>query len=391
MFFEVSNSVNSRFPHHHFLKNNFVLNVDAGWQTKQIQDTFYVYKGYCDDNLLEDILSMDKNYHGNFCIFEYDYSSCCLYLHTNIWRSFNIFYEPGKWFSNLIKSENQIYADAKLKLNSALEFTTDQIDIIGVVGEQKNYDSVVEYSYNKLYNKIEKFLQVNNLPVKCFLSGGVDSATVYSFVSTLTDDFEHVFNETVEWDYFYCNNFDHLRKNFWSYKQIHHWNQACVLTSGAPGDEYTLRNPVMLDIWLTWHGSSLEEYAKTSGDYNQSEYFNRYVSKLKNDNHHQQTIEQCKSLDKKSFCKKMCSIVANDAQHWHLGNTLTFTPLRDLEIFKAIFMLDPDQLKSHIVDADFQKKLISKNNPDILSYLSNKKNTGETYKNIFKLMQKVSS
>ena len=83
--------------------------------------------------------------------------------------------------------------------------------------------------------------------------------------------------------------------------------------------------------------------------------------------------------------------MVNDFQHWHLGNTLTFTPLRDIEIFKTLLRLDTDTAIKQIVNSEISFELIARNNPDLLNYLSPKKNVGNVYENLFQLMSKVSA
>ena len=41
----------------------------------------------------------------------------------------------------------------------------------------------------------------------------------------------------------------------------------------------------------------------------------------------------------------------HDHQHWHLENTLTFTPFKDIEITKLILQLAPEDLIKHFKDA----------------------------------------
>jgi hypothetical protein len=77
---------------------------------------------------------------------------------------------------------------------------------------------------------------------------------------------------------------------------------------------------------------------------------------------------------------------ANDHQHWHLGNTLTFTPMRDLEILKLMLNLPWRDQVSQMLDSAISKELIKLNSPDILDILSVQKNTGNYLENLVHLL-----
>jgi hypothetical protein len=88
------------------------------------------------------------------------------------------------------------------------------------------------------------------------------------------------------------------------------------------------------------------------------------------------------TLSKEQLFWEMCNIVVNDWQHWHLGNTLTWTPLRDLEIFKLFLRLPIEQSWGQIFDSEISKKLIEKNKPGLTQLISDQKNSGNPLKNL---------
>jgi hypothetical protein len=90
----------------------------------------------------------------------------------------------------------------------------------------------------------------------------------------------------------------------------------------------------------------------------------------------------------KDTLKTCCNYNINDWQHWHLGNTLTWTPLRDLDIFKTIARLPFDDLKDQIMNSTVQMALIAKNNPEILTYLTKQKNNPHVFENLTNLFYK---
>ena len=77
-----------------------------------------------------------------------------------------------------------------------------------------------------------------------------------------------------------------------------------------------------------------------------------------------------------------CNTVVNDWQHWHLGNTLTWTPFRDLELFKLYMSLPYEQALGQIMNSAVSRVLIERNVPGLTTMLSDQKNTGNFMKNL---------
>ena len=71
---------------------------------------------------------------------------------------------------------------------------------------------------------------------------------------------------------------------------------------------------------------------------------------------------------------QVLNILANDYQHWHLGNTLTWTPYKDIEIVKILLQCPINQLIPQLLDGRLSKDLIMDYNPAIIDYLSQYKN-----------------
>jgi hypothetical protein len=82
---------------------------------------------------------------------------------------------------------------------------------------------------------------------------------------------------------------------------------------------------------------------------------------------------------------KICDTIVNDWQHWHIGNTLTWTPLRDLEITKIMLRVPIDQVLPQIMNSDFSRELILRTAPDLNRIISSKKNSGNYMSNLVSL------
>jgi hypothetical protein len=78
----------------------------------------------------------------------------------------------------------------------------------------------------------------------------------------------------------------------------------------------------------------------------------------------------------------LCNVIINDWQHWHVGNTLTWTPLRDLDIFKILIRLDTDSGIKQILNSELSIELIENNVPGLSKVISDQKNTGAARANL---------
>ena len=64
----------------------------------------------------------------------------------------------------------------------------------------------------------------------------------------------------------------------------------------------------------------------------------------------------------------------NDFQHWHLDETLTFTPFKDLDLVQLILKGSKDLIQKQAADAYINKELIKLTNVANLKLISNYKN-----------------
>jgi hypothetical protein len=247
--------------------------------------------------------------------------------------------------------------------------TEHKFDVIGGTDlVVSNVDQIDEL----LINKIQRFLAHNKQPLRVFLSGGVDTLLLYSYVHRLGAEYELVWNLHTDLDEFYLANSSDIKKN-WGYRQIHHWQTSCVLASGAPGDEFMLRSPTTANQYLLSHGTSIPEQLAHHPDCLHRDYFSQYTDLF---------------LGQRAVTTvELCNNVINDWQHWHLGNTVTWTPFRDLELFKLFLALPYDQALGQIMNSSVSRKLIERNVPGLTQVLSDQKNTGNAMRNLRGLLK----
>jgi hypothetical protein len=214
--------------------------------------------------------------------------------------------------------------------------------------------------------------------LKVFCSGGIDSTLVWSFIKRHTSDYELVLENRQQWDYFWCRNRRQITQQFWAYQQLHHWLEPCVLTSGAPGDEFFFRSPVTVNLWCMYNDIDIFDLLRPGVgilyDYFMLEKNQAVFRAQQSDRSMDEVMRKTPS----EFNRYLCDIIVNDCQHWHLGNTLTFTPLRDLEIFKLFLNLNARDLIPQIFDGEISRSLIARNDLSLLDRMSDVKNVGES-------------
>jgi len=370
MFFHISNQPQENYPDHWQL-GGFCVSTDSGWQLEQVGTAQVLYKGYADragltDLLMDVVLQTTPHILGNFCAMVMVDNS--LTIQTDQYRSFPIYIGNGT-VNNLIPTDHTAWTDSIITVHADLAVTEHKFDVIG--GTDLSVSTVNQID-ELLINKIQRFLSHNKRPLRVFLSGGVDTLLLYSYVYRLEAEYELVWNLHTDLDEFYLANSSDIKKH-WGYRQIHHWQMPCVLASGAPGDEFMLRSPTTANQYLLSHGTSIPEQLQHHPDCLHRDYFSQYTALL---------------LDQQAgTTAELCNTVLNDWQHWHLGNTLTWTPLRDLELFKLFLALPYDQVIGQIMNSDVSLELIERNVPGLSQVLSDQKNTGNAMRNLRGLLK----
>jgi hypothetical protein len=378
MFFSISKQLQENFPCH-YTAGQFVINTDVGWKQELVGNFTVVYKGYADNfdlssNLELVIAQPQPVASGNFCALVY--LNDCITIHSSRDRSFPIFITDD-CVNNLIPGEKIAWADSLVTINKDMSVTEEKFDAIGDIDISPISKQQVQHEIIELLDKKTKaFLSHNTLPINAFLSGGVDSLLVYSFLQKHTKNYTMINHAHVDYDYFWMKNSGDIVK-FWAYKQIHHWIAPNILTSGAPGDEMTLRAPFTAGMYLMHHNVDIFELLERPAYMQKSYFLLDKNKKLFNSMHRAE-------IDKSALFRQMCNINLNDWQHWHLGNTLTWTPLRDLEIFKLMLRLPLADVIDQFLDSKFSLDIIEYNCPGLSHAVSDQKNTGNALKNLDK-------
>lgn len=368
---------------------HWCVDTDEGWQVDRTWDRVLMFKGYTDEGLLPDRVreiaaAPWASVQGNFCVLDIQESGIRV-IHNEC-RSFPLWYDDKQGLTNLVPLTHSVWADSSVHINPDLDLTEVKHDIIGDLPQSTALVSyVLDTIDDILITKFKTFFEHNNLPVRIFLSGGIDTTLMWSYLCKLGIKHEVVLAEHLEFDKFWVRNHHRLTEQNWAYKQIHHWRDPTVLVSGCPGDEFTLRNPGMANMLSMCHdGRMLHEIIEPADlHYN---YFNSQKNrelfiKQRQDPEVNKLIRDPRLLE-----QHLLDRAANDHQHWHLGNTLTFTPMRDLEILKQFLSMPWHIQQGQMLNSDISRQLIRRNWPEAETILSTQKNHENYLENLEQLI-----
>lgn len=388
MFFNLSYVPQVNFPCYYTL-GNLCVSTDAGWSYRELQDYQILFKGYADDFCIESDVNLlitqtePKNL-GNFCAFVYDKRQQAVKIKTDRYRSFPIYVEQGNFVSNLAQSQHVAWTDSLLTIMPDLSVHEEKFDVIGTIDvSQIDVHEALDIIQKRLLQRTTQWLSHNQKPIRSFLSGGVDSLLVYSLLLSCGAQPELISFSHIDHDYFWLKNSGTLRSQYWAYNQIHHWYEPCVLTSGAPGDEFMLRSPTTIGMFLQYRGLNIQDLLQDAKW--QKCLHNSYFNKSTHQRLFQSQQVDC-DQPPEQFYRSLCNVVINDWQHWHLGRTLTWTPLRDLEIFKTLLRVGNDDIIPQILDSAISKHMISEAGPSLIAAISDQKNTNNYMSNLCDLL-----
>lgn len=348
MFFTVSPLPDPRLPEHDNI-GSWWFSHDAGWSSNSSTWT--------------------KGSPGNYLTLTFDTDR--LDVAHDLSRCFPIWWNQNtKTLSNFLGTGDRVWADQKISVVDG-QLLTSSLDVAGSIGtviitRQQAVDAIIA----NLIQKIKSLQQ----PCKLFVTGGIDTLTLLALVKHTATSCEILDYEHFEYDKFTNENINDLKKQYWAYNQIHHWRQPTTLISGAYGDEFLFRGPHNIALWAAWHDIEINKIIKANKGYHVG-----YFCKPENEMIFQSAFDHRSTIkllypNYVDLVRKIIDTNANDFQHCHLGNTITWTPFKDSDLTKVVMQLGQQDLLEHIIDATVNKQIIACLYPKALTLLSATKN-----------------
>jgi hypothetical protein len=377
MFFTVSTQKDERFPVNYTLTEKYVLNCDDGWQSIH-NDKCKVafFKGYSFEDYDDLFDDPTPKHNGNFCLIYVNLNDEIIITHDTersfpLWNNITVIGNIG------VPKNNRVHAETYLKIKSN-SIDTIKFPIKYVINKNISESDAVDIIYNNLVTKFSWLKNNCYVVPNIFFTGGIDTLLCLAMLRHLQIDHNLIMQEYLEYDKFTTSfGYEFLNKEYWGYRQIHYWKHPSLLISGGMGDENFLRGPYNIHLLLQNRGLNLLDIIK------ENDYHYEYFTNPKNLNIKFDSKLQLYTKNKTKLYEKLIEINLNDHQHWHIGNTLTFTPFKDINILTTILSMNDEDIERQMMDAALQKKIIAKVAPDLLKYLSSQKNT--SYSMLWKL------
>lgn len=381
MFFNINRARHVSGMTLHFVNNGWCVSTDAGWETFEAFNdgvrTLLIAKGYCDTMSLRDAaLHADpRTLSGNFCVIAITGTRVTVLHDRN--RGFPLWHsDTDNTISNMPNdaARTQIHCDTTISATpTTVELSHFDPYYLEESVPQGDYTATINYIADLLAVKAAGLKEFGTAPVKSFVTGGLDSMLAYA----LTKDHAELINyDHFERDRFWIKCGAGVRVAYWGYTQIHHWIAPTTITSGACGDEFFLRGPAAIALWSSRNGALPTGYLQP--DSYHWEYFSRKKNReVFNDTWERRDEIRAEYADPTAFTLHLLSMTLNDFQHWHLGNTLTWTPFKDIRILRAILAMPNEDIMEQMVNGDVERDLIAQLDPDLLPALNLQKNHRE--------------
>ena len=231
MFFSISSEHQYNFSYFYKL-GDFCISTDAGWNQYEFGNYTVVYKGYVDcadlADLLESIVQQNEPvFTGDFCAIVFDQHSKSIQVKTDKYRGFPIYVESARQVTNLIALGRTVWADGLISMDSKFNITETKFNVIGPIDTDTiSVDHLIDQVDTILTQRTQQFLSHNKLPLRAFLTGGVDSLLVYSYLKKFTDQFDLIKYQHFDYDRFWMLNSDSITEQYLEFRQLHHWHES---------------------------------------------------------------------------------------------------------------------------------------------------------------------
>jgi len=376
MFFKIAPQNLDQFMFNYRLNDTHWLNCDAGWTDIATKYGTAYIKGYCyehefDTAFAEELFEdTEPRYTGNFVAVLARLSGTVditndLTRSTPVWRSGNTVGNIDMPDAINVWSTNTVTVTAEATEHTWSNITPNDLTSCTFDTAVDRIDQILTAKFAWLKNTAKN--------IKIFYTGGIDTLLCISYLRKLSIQHELVTAEHYDYDKFTCN-FDQAIKSNWGYRQMHHWREPTYFVTGACGDEFFLRGPATANLMLMHLGVNIMQALKP--EHYHYHYF-RETEKL--DIYNAQRADPAiKAMlpNKKDVQDYIMGMCINDHQHWHLGNTITFTPFKDIRILATMLEMEKNDIVESVIDAKMQRELIRRNNAQLLPCLDQYKNQG---------------
>lgn len=349
MFFSVSTEPDRRFLNR-IQHLDLWINFDAGWTLKSS--------------------SLRKGYQSNHCCIDLlDNGITVNHSHP---RSFPMWFEHG-FITNLYPdSGKQAWVRDSLHMmpDGRIVWTPLALDLL-VPDDTITMTQALSRTIDLLDQSVQ---ELNGQSLKLFCTGGLDTFLLYALLTHHKIKFDLLDHEQFESNRFVDLNRQAL-EHHWSYnrQQLHHWNNPTWLATGGCGDEYFLRGPAVIAMLAAWHDIDFALLLEQNPTCYHYHHFKRYQD-LWHATWQQRELLREQYPTRAELMNHVMDNLANDHQHWHLEQTMTWTPFKNIEIARTLLQCDITDLIPQFLNGDLTRQIIARYCPEVLQFVSTYKN-----------------
>lgn len=391
MQFEISPNINPKFIEYSKISENLYFNSDPGWTSfKQTNATVY-FKGYQisdfdDGQFIDQIIKNPEPRFNGLFIAVICYNDGKIVITFDLDRGTHIQYNQSPIFvSTMLNTGNESYD------LGGYQYITIENNILSTTSYDmfKNYlnfepmseDEAIDAIDLVIRKNFEIMLAKNKDPIIVMITGGVDTIMGFSYLKQYTDNFKILTYEHIDFTEFICKNWASFKKRNSAEGMLHFHGRKLILAGGW-GDERLIRDPRMGNLNLRLHGSSvLAEIEDHVGEY---QYQIVQTPGYKAGYLEQESMPPMNQFD---TYKEMLNVGVHVRGWGHVEENIYFSPLKDLQLTNYVLRLPYEIQKKQFFDGYLSKKIIKRNDPDLLNYVSKYKNYN-CFENVYKLFDK---
>ena len=339
-------------------------------------------------NLLEQVdsgLFLDKGWTQQNSVWYKGYSTECK-LNENIDNILNGYRPKGIWCviaSNA--GQYKIYHPEMCNFpsdgTSNLYNKTTATTTVELNSSTNTMDTVVDMVFSILINNCQGYAKYNSDILNIWCTGGLDSVLLLALCEKANIPYNlyaHKSHSAYHAEYESMLT-KHVKTEFPNYQFMSLFADKTVLGTGYDGDSFLCRHPEQINVLANCLGSTAHDMVKP--EHYLASYLKRPIFSSMSNIVWKMPEEEAKS--------RVLHGILQWISVWHLDNTITFTPYRDMDLFKTVLTLPIRELVDASLDGTIQKKVIEKCNPDILSLVDKQKNTILGGKNLFNNLERV--
>jgi hypothetical protein len=238
-------------------------------------------------------------------------------------------------------------------------------------------DILLENTINFLkYNKIDE------MNVLC--SAGLDSTTSWAVLDSVTKDYTlHAYipkdNDKLFREYmgvireYESDLLDKISHDNWGYSMMSSFNEPNWYLTGYYAEVIQYRDGMAINALANYQGKKIQELCS------ETDYLYHFL-------HRPNIVEQYKDSmlvfeNDQELKDYLYGTIFGDWQMWHVDNNMAFSPFADIRIPKTMSRLSIEDITKNSVSGLIQREIIKRFKPELLSLVSEYKNSKDTWGN----------